>query len=508
VIRLTLLWAYILFVAGYAWKDWFKALCGLVLLMGVIEHPDMPKSMFGIQGMNPWNVLMLDILLAWFLSRRREGLSWDMPVYVNVLLMLYATVMVIGFGRLMSDRTRYLQTLSTGYLVGEYLVNTMKWVIPGLLFFDGARTRQRFLLGLAALLGMYFILGLQVIKWMPASSALSGAEMATRSLKILMNEVGFHRVNLSMMLGGASWAIFATYPLARTRWPRVLILLASLLTLYAQALTAGRTGYATWAVVGFVLCMLRWRKYLLLAPVVAVLVIWLVPGVTERMTQGFGTQEVVGEDTVDDYVVTAGRTLIWPYVIDKIGENPVFGFGRQAMIRTGLSAFLQRTLYESFPHPHNAYLEMLLDNGIIGMLLVMPFYITVLVHAGSLFLDSRSPVFIAIGGATLGLVLALLVAAVGSQTFYPREGAVGMWCAIGLTFRVSRERARVSSRRFTASRSSATATAPAPATPTAAPPAGRRPAAGWQGANVSRRPAAAPLAAGSAMDEALWTRAS
>ena len=39
-------------------------------------------------------------------------------------------------------------------------------------------------------------------------------------------------------------------------------------------------------------------------------------------------------------------------------------------------------------------------------------------------------------------MLALLIAALGSQTFYPREGSVGMWCAIGLLFRVDRERAR------------------------------------------------------------------
>jgi hypothetical protein len=51
-------------------------------------------------------------------------------------------------------------------------------------------------------------------------------------------------------------------------------------------------------------------------------------------------------------------------------------------------------------------------------------------------------VFVAAGGATLALVLALLVASIGSQTFYPREGAVGMWCVIGLMLRVSLERRR------------------------------------------------------------------
>jgi hypothetical protein len=40
------------------------------------------------------------------------------------------------------------------------------------------------------------------------------------------------------------------------------------------------------------------------------------------------------------------------------------------------------------------------------------------------------------------LVLALLIAGMGSQTFYPREGALGIWAAIGITLRVWVERAR------------------------------------------------------------------
>ncbi len=503
MIRLLLLWGYVAAVAGYAWKDWYKSLCGLVLLMGVIEHPDMPKSMFGVQGLNPWNILMLDIFLAWAFTRRREGLRWDMPVYVNVMLILYLGVILVGFARMMMGAFTFMLDVTTAGLVSEYLVNTLKWVIPGLLMYDGCRDKKRFLLGLSSLLGMYFILAIQVIKWMPASSVVSGEELAARSLKVLLNEIGFHRVNLSMMLAGASWAIFAALPLASTRRGKLLIWGASLLTLYGQALTAGRTGYATWALVGLLLCVLRWRKYLLLAPVVLLAIVTLVPGAVERMMQGFETEnEVMGETKVDDYEVTAGRTLIWPYVIDKIGESPVFGYGRQAMRRTGLSTFLWIEFNEGFPHPHNAYLEMLLDNGWVGMVLVLPFYFVILFNAGRLFLDSRSPVFLAIGGATLALVTALLVASVGSQTFYPREGAVGLWCAIGLTFRVALERKRALQR--------GTLTAPGRlrgrVVPASTVVSVSAPAPAWRGA-LSVGPSSILPSEGAA-DDGLWSRAS
>ena len=93
-IRITILTLLVVGLGVYAWRDWFKALCGLILLMAVIEHPDMPKNIMGIQGLNPWNILMADVLLAWAVTRKREGLVWDMPRHVTFLLLLYLGVSV------------------------------------------------------------------------------------------------------------------------------------------------------------------------------------------------------------------------------------------------------------------------------------------------------------------------------------------------------------------------------------------------------------------------------
>lgn len=478
MIRQTLVFCVVFFLAVYAWKDWFKSLCGLVVLMAVVQHPDMPRNLMGIQGLNPWNLLCLIVLLAWSARRPEEGLAWDMPGYINVLLLLYLGVVCVGFWRMMTDRTGLEDTAAS--LVSEYLINTIKWVVPGLLLFDGCRSRERFNLALYSVLAVYLLLGLQVIRWMPPSYLTHGESLSHRSLKILLKEVGYHRVNLSMMLAGASWAFVAARTLATRPLPRAALLGMGLVTLYAQALTGGRMGYATWAIVGIVLCGLRWRRYLLVAPAALALIAWAVPGAVERMEQGFAKADAaeaeeatvsrqldverdaeVDVGDVNEYQVTSGRNVIWPYVVERIMESPVVGYGRQAMRRTGLEDFLLQELGESFPHPHNAYLEMLLDNGWVGFCLVVPFYLVVLVKAMALFCDGRSTVFVAIGGVTCALVLALLVAAFGSQTFYPREGAVGMWCAIGLMFRVSIERQRALARaRETAVRSMASARAP------------------------------------------------
>ncbi len=463
MIRLTLLSLLLAGLIVYSWKDWYKSLCGLVLLMAVVEHPDMPKSIMGIQGLNPWNICFAFIVLAWLLNRRKEGLTWDMPRHINVLLLLYLGVILVGFFRLLYGGGGGLASIyvggtsfgmGTASAVSEYLINSIKWVVPGLAIYDGCRDRKRLYIALACVLGLYFLLGVQVIKWMPMSEAGSGSALSNRSLKILVNEIGYHRVNMSMMLAGAAWAVLATRILVKNAVGSVLIVLASLTIVFAQALTGGRTGYATWALVGAILCVVRWRKLLLLAPVFAVIVMIAVPGAVGRMMQGFTAETrdsnayldrqgiTYGGEGPDLYTVTAGRNIAWHYVVPKIEESPWLGYGRMAMQTTGIMMTIWDKTREVFPHPHNAYLELLLDNGLLGFVIVISFFLVVLRRSFALFRSSESPIYSAVGGVSLALVLALLIASIGSQSFYPREGSVGMWCGIGMMLRVWTDRQR------------------------------------------------------------------
>ena len=437
MIQNSLLGLYVLGLSIYAWKDWYVSLCGLILLMAVIEHPDMPTYMFGIRGLNPWNFLFCVTVLAWAASRAREGLVWDMPAPITFLLALYFGVVVLSFVRMMADR-HGIEHLTTGFLINEHFFNTIKFVIPGLLLFDGCRSRNRFLMGIVSILGVYLVLALLVIRWMPIDSILeSGYVLQKRALRVLDREIGYHRIDLSMMLAGASWAVFVSRTLLKQKILAFSALGVCVVIAYGQALTAGRLGYIAWIVIGNILCFLRWRKYLWLAPVAAVCIALTVPSVVERALEGFGGKQI------DQQSVTSDRTVAWEYVIDKIQEAPAFGFGRLGMLRTGVNEDLAAAGFEWFSHPHNAYLELVLDAGLIGLLLILPFYAVILYHGFSLFRDSRSPVFIVIGGVSCSLILAQLIASLGAQSFYPRAGVVGMWCAIGLCIRVVLERTRV-----------------------------------------------------------------
>jgi exopolysaccharide production protein ExoQ len=78
-------------------------------------------------------------------------------------------------------------------------------------------------------------------------------------------------------------------------------------------------------------------------------------------------EELIYEFLGKDPTLT-GRTLIWPYVIDAIGEKPLFGWGFAAFWVPGNPAALQiaKAVNWTAPNAHNGLLEFLLEVGGVG----------------------------------------------------------------------------------------------------------------------------------------------
>ncbi len=438
-IRILAFYALVAGLSLYAWKDWFKSLCGLILLVAITEHEDIPKTIAGIQGLNLWNVLFAVIVVAWIANRRREGCTWDMPGHIGWLLLAYLAVIVIGVLRAIGDRS-YIQDYPLGSLISEELINTIKWALPAILLFDGCRTRRRVLQALVCILLVYVIVAVQVARFMPPSAAFSDADLLNRLRWRLGKYIGYSACDISAMLAGASWAILAMLPLIRRRKYRLIGFLAAGVVAYGQALTGGRAGFIAWGATGLILCVLKWRRYLLLAPVVIIVLPLVFPAATARMLSGVGETDVTGESMTDKEAMTSDRTLMWPYVVEKIGQSPYVGYGRLAMLRTGLyDELLQMDL--PFPHPHNVYLETLFENGIIGTIPLVLFWGGLLLYSAKLF-RSTNRLYAAVGGLSLSLILAQVFAGIGAQHYYPRISTLGMWAAAFLMLRVHVEEKR------------------------------------------------------------------
>jgi hypothetical protein len=182
----------------------------------------------------------------------------------------------------------------------------------------------------------------------------------------------------------------------------------------------------------------------LLGPIAVFLLIGFAPGISQRFLQGISYDkkgEALTGGRTDLYTVTAGRSVLWPYVLESIAENPVFGYGREAMNRNGVGERVFRATGEVFDHPHNGYFQLALDNGAVGLTIFLVFFVALLVKSGALF-RGDDPQATAAGGMAFALLSSLLIAAVGAQTFYPTELSLGLWSAIGLLMRVSVQQSR------------------------------------------------------------------
>ena len=415
----------------------------------------MPKTIMGIQGLNPWNILMLFVAAGWFVSRQKEGTTLPIPAGIRILLIIYVSFVFISAFRLLGSYDEFVRwgqvTMgdvdSKMSLISEHIINSVKWLVPGFLLYKGCNSRERLYWAIGAVLMVYVLLAVQVIRWMPLSNLTGGDALSERALKILSNEIGFHRVNLSMLLSGGSWAIFCTRIWFQSKKMFLVVCFASVMLLFAVALTGGRTGYVTWAFVGMMIASVKWKKYIFLAPIPVLVMYMLVPSAFDRLFQGTDENETIqmSEALREDlamtqtdmvlYSVTSGRNIAWPFVMEKVGERPWLGYGRQAMVTTGVTAYLWTSYSESFPHPHNLYLEFLMENGILGLFPVLLLFLIVLRRSYALFKDKHNVDYQVVGGICFALILAFMFAGIGSQTFYPREGAVGMWCAMALVLR-------------------------------------------------------------------------
>jgi O-antigen ligase len=451
MIRYTLLTLAVTFLVFYAYRDWYRSLCGLLVLMAFIERYDMPRQMLGITGLNPWNILMLFIMIAWFIAKRRENLKWDFPKNIRPLLFAYLLVILIGFVRMLGDLGPVAEfAASTGrsmpgmkQIVFDELLNTLKYVIPGLLMFHGCNSRSRLVWGVGGCLLASLLLGAQIIKWMPISDLADAEALSDRALRVLDHGIGYHRVDLAAMMASASWSFLVLRLIAPNKLTSFTFTAFGFILVLSLALTGGRAGYVSWIAIAMLLAMLRWRRLVFVMPVLVALVVTFVPAARDRMLQGFGEgqrYDVVqfGGGEHDYASITSDRILIWPSVIDAIEERPFVGYGRKGYHISGASREIRELYGEKgagFPHPHNAYLEILIDNGIIGAMPVLLFFFSVLRRSAALFRNKTDPLYAAVGGISLAFVFGQLVASIGAQSFYPRAGVVLMWATIGLALR-------------------------------------------------------------------------
>jgi O-antigen ligase len=151
----------------------------------------------------------------------------------------------------------------------------------------------------------------------------------------------------------------------------------------------------------------------------------------ERLSMGLDQTRSDGIVTSQTDELTQGRVYTWKALAPEIARSPLWGRGE---LSTEWSNHVKTSLY-SASHPHNMYLEILMDLGLLGAFAMFLWYRHVWRMFRRLGQDERVPgpmrgYFL---GASTAL-LAMLIYGCSNGHYYPAPEQIFYWVSIGLAF--------------------------------------------------------------------------
>jgi O-antigen ligase len=405
----------------------------LIMMLPVYDSSLFPHELMGITGLNPINLLLAGTLFSYLLRATR-------PQEVGRLLQpqliwLYVVPIVIG-GVIGSFRVDEIVPVFVedlviafhnvpGYL-RDMLVKPL--FIPLIALLVGvavARSEkaERYIVPIALSVWIVALIELGYV----AYSGVSLGLLSAPSMRGFFAAIGLHANDLGRLFAiGYALLLFTWWETKNQALKTFLFVTMGLLS-FALLLTFSRGAF-----VGFLLInalFLAWKfnyKTLSLAILALAVCALFMPGyVYNRVLLG------IGEGNLD--AVSAGRVDgIWLPLLPEILVSPLWG--------QGLGSIMWSTPMETgnmlvVGHPHNAFLEALLDMGVIGLGLLLAFYL----HVWRGFRALGSNAFASpelrgfFQGATAGLLCHLVTGMAGSS-LRPESEAAYLWMAIGMMY--------------------------------------------------------------------------
>jgi hypothetical protein len=408
---------------------------GAVLLIVVtpISASDLfPHAMFGITGLQPLN-LILAATLGSFLLRGR-GLRSFLP---GPLLWLYVVPILaaglIGMRHVADIPPLFYDDLLISYVDGlgylrDAAIRPLFFVITGLLVGAAVTRAQKPERFMTPVIIAVWTMSLLSIIYVVASGISLGMLASASERGFFTSALGMHANDLGRLYAVAyALLLFVWGETKDLRLKTVLVATMAVLAV-ALVLTFSRGAFLGFAIVSAL--FLRWKfnaRTLGIALLVAAIALPLMPGALwDRLSVGFG-----GAGNAN--MVSAGRIdEIWLPLMPEILGAPPWGNGVDAILWS--KAMWAHTVLE-VTHPHNAYLQSLLDMGIVGTLLLLAYYW----HVARGFRALGSNAYLSptlrgfFQGALAGLI-ALLAAGMAGSSLRPTAESTFLWIAIGMMY--------------------------------------------------------------------------
>ena len=407
----------------------------LILMMPLSTSPLMPSAMLGITGLNPLNLLLLGTLGSCLLRGLSDGsLRRFLP---QPLLWLYLAP-ILAAGALGAQRVDEIVPAFHAYglvafqdvagyvleMVAKPLLMVLFALLVGAAVSSSAQP-EKFLL---PMLISTCAVGLSVLAYV-AESGIALQQLAGSDSREFLSTLGLHANDQGRFYALAYALLLFTWAQSKDAGLKMALVAAMALMVTALVLTFSRGAFGAFLLVN--LLFLFWRrsvKTLVLFGLAASIALFALPAaVYERLASGEGQ----GLD-----IISAGRIdWLWLPLLPEVMRSPVYGSGLGSILwsepmRVGGGANVLLTT-----HPHNAYLQALMDMGALGLLLLCAYFAHV--YRGFWKLGADPAVDPALRGffqgAAAGL-LGLLVSSITDGSLMPRPEQALLWLAIGMMY--------------------------------------------------------------------------
>jgi hypothetical protein len=407
----------------------------LILLMPISASYLFPHEMFGVKGLNPLNLLLAATLGSYLLRALPDGsLRRFVP---RPLLWLYVAPIVVA-GALGSRHVGdiapafFIYDALDFYSTAGYLVNLVAkpllLVVYALLIGAAVSVSvkpERFLL--PAWISIWVMAAILIVYVLQSGIGLT--RLASSGEREFFSPLGLHADDFGRLLEVAYALLLFTWAEARSSGAKLGLLASMGLVVAALMLTFSRGAFVGFVVVN--LLFLAWRRNvgaLVFFGLLAAVALFALPeAVYERITMGFG--EGLNQ-------ISSGRIDgLWLPLLPELLRSPFFGNGLESMLWSEPMRRGAGVTILAVTHPHEAYLETLLDMGIVGLVLLCAYFAHVWrgfrTLAEDLSLSSELRGFYL--GAAAGL-LALLASYLTDSSLRPRPDQIFLWFAIGMMY--------------------------------------------------------------------------
>lgn len=421
---------FLLFVVATVF-DFRVGVITAVLILPISATYLVPRSMFGLKGLNPLNgvlaittvaVILLYVLfpnrailprvgrMTWLYLGALVASALYGATHVGQIPPIFEVLKVISFdspsGYLRDMLIKPLMILTLGYLLAIAVAN--------------AARPERLLIPLfaAALVLPLVVVGFVLFGGVPLSA------LAAANSRSFLSFLGIHANELGLMFNMSfALALFSAFS-TKNHGVRLMLFAVSTFLAAAVMLTFSRGAFLGLLMVCAYL-LVKQRRFGLIAATLLVLPFFtlLIPdAVIERAATGIATGDMEA--------ISAGRIdRIWIPLLPELYAHPIIGQGMGSIL---WSSAARHGSMLTVGHPHSAYLGMLLDFGVLGSLVIIGFFIYVWRYFRALAIICQDTIWMGFFQGGCACVLLLAVQGITDDRFTPTAAQDFLWLAFGI----------------------------------------------------------------------------